>query len=233
MIAVRALTGGRPASPPASAQQPHRPSSPVLPRSAASTPLWSPPNPPHSKAPAQHRHSASPSCRPRFRGRARSVSVTSRQLRRVAGLCFFSFIVLPRKSRGAGFGMLAGFDRTLRMRHIVLSHPVDSESARDFIAAHAASPHAPHAVINLLRVIVSRTVSMLHGLYNPYDAVHQNNEYAEQNSGAYPSCINLLSAQQIHGHESKQEVIDDNPDCKAPDDITIDPKDGYLQTHRH
>ena len=63
-----------PVRPPASARQPHRPPSQAPPRPAASATLWSPPNPPRSKAPAQPRHSASHSrrhCHSTF-GRARS-----------------------------------------------------------------------------------------------------------------------------------------------------------------
>ena len=52
-----------PARPPASAQRQHPPPSPAPSRLVASTPEASPPNPPHSKAPAQHRHSASHSRR--------------------------------------------------------------------------------------------------------------------------------------------------------------------------
>ena len=62
-----------PARPSASARQPHRPPSQAPPRPAASMPLLSPPNPPRSKVPAQLRHSASPSCRRRFLGRAVSM----------------------------------------------------------------------------------------------------------------------------------------------------------------
>ena len=44
----------------------------------------------------------------------------------------------PREPRRAGLGMFAGFDRALWMRCVVLPHTVESEAARDFIAAHSA-----------------------------------------------------------------------------------------------
>ena len=70
---------------PASARQPHRQPSPAPPHPASSAPQSSLPNPPHSKAPAQPRHSASPSCRHRFPGRARSPVSPEPKARREAG----------------------------------------------------------------------------------------------------------------------------------------------------
>ena len=63
-------------------------------------------------------------------------------------------------------------------------------------------------------------------LDNTCKAIHHDNEYAEQNGRAYPSRINLLPAQQIHGYEPEHQVIDDNPDCKAPNNTPINANAG-------